>query len=85
MSLFKIVQWLDYQCPDQEKNYDSCSLTCARFSVDNETNKETIIISSHSGYITIILNATNQEAKEIIELKLNSPILGVSCGNFVAQ
>jgi PTHB1 N-terminus len=85
MSLFKVVEWLDYQCSDQEKNYDSLSLTCARFHVDGEGTKESLIVTSHSGIITIILNPINNQTKEIIEMNLNSPILSVLCGNFVAQ
>jgi PTHB1 N-terminus len=85
MSLFKVVQWLDYQCPDQEKNYDSFSLTCARFHVENEGVRESLIVTSHSGYITIILSPTNRDTKEIIEMKLNFPVLSVLCGNFAPQ
>lgn len=96
MSLFKILQWFNYQCPDNFENYDSPSLTCARLNVDTEQQKDNIIITSHSGNITILnpcstdievaKNADHLQHSSIVyETKLTEPILGVLCGNFMPQ
>lgn len=100
MSLFKILEQFTYQCPDQNENYDSYSLTCARLNADNEEQKDSVIITSHSGYISILQpsisddrDSNNQQTTAtaaveyhphvVYEAKLNEPILGVLCGNFV--
>lgn len=97
MSLFKILQWFNYQCPDIDQNYDSFSLTCARLTVDSEQNTDNIIVTSHSGYISILepsgaandndveqhLDQAPHHSSILYEAKLNEPILGVLCGNFV--
>lgn len=96
MSLFKILQWYNYQCPDIDQSYDSFSLTCARLTVDNEQNIDNIIVTSHSGYISVLqpagsekdnieqrLDSAAQHSSILHEAKLNEPILGVLCGNFV--
>lgn len=93
MSLFKILPWFSYQSPDGEQNFDSMSLTCARLNLDNEQQRENIILTSLSGYISI-LQPTNNEVDEpenhieqhasiVFETNLNEPILGVLCGNFI--
>lgn len=90
MSLFHILPWFDYQCPDITENYDSFSLTCARLNVDNEQKKDNVIVTSHSGYISILQPSVcrtdgrlDQEFSNILyESKLAEPILGVLCGNF---
>lgn len=95
MSLFQILHWFDYQCPDINENYDSFSLTCARLNVDSEQTKDNVIITSHSGHISILQPSIcrSDDDKEILdqayasillETKLNDPILGVLCGNFFA-
>jgi PTHB1 N-terminus len=93
MSLFKILEKFTYQCPDDGENYDSYSLTCARLNADNEQQKDSIIITSHSGHISILqpsisdgdLDNQQQENQPhvVYEAKLNEPILGVLCGNFI--
>jgi hypothetical protein len=101
MSLFKILEQCSYQCADDGENYDSYSLTCARLNAENEEQKESVIISSHSGYISIVqpsisddrdLSGRHQTPDTAVgyqhphvayEAKLNEPILGVLCGNFV--
>ena len=93
MSLFKILQQSIYQCPDDGENYDSFSLTCVRLNANNEEQKDSVIITSHSGYISILQpsiseNVDNQATIEhhphiVYEAKLNEPILGLLCGNFV--
>ena len=96
MSLFKILPWYNYQCPDIDQNYDSFSLTCARLSMDKEQIKDNIIVTSHSGYISILqpsgtendiieqhLDQAPHYSSILYEAKLNEPILGVLCGNFV--
>lgn len=95
MSLFKILQKCSYQCPDDTENYDSFSLTCARLNAENENQKENVIISSHSGYISILQPSISgdddmdnqQQTREyhphvVYEAKLNEAIIGVLCGNF---
>ncbi|KAG5671675.1 hypothetical protein PVAND_001863 [Polypedilum vanderplanki] len=54
MSLFKIIEYFKYQCPDDNENYDSFSLTCARLNAENEEQKDSVIITSHSGFISIL-------------------------------
>lgn len=98
MSLFKILQWYRYQCPDSGENYNSLSLTCARLYDDSEHHKDNIIITSHSGLISILqpsnIDAENSDQQVeqqqyqhvssiVYEAKLNEPILGVLCGNFM--
>lgn len=93
MSLFKILQWFSYQSPDGEQNYDSMSLTCARLNLDTEQQRENIIVTSHSGYISILQPSNNeiddpenridQHSSVVFETNLNEPILGVLCGNFI--
>lgn len=91
MSLFKLLPWFDFQCQDSDENYDSFSLTCARLAVDNEQQRENIIITSHSGHIAILRPSShfdNQDlqvqhhASVVCETKLNEPILRVLVGNF---
>lgn len=97
MSLFKIIKQFTYQCPDNTENYDSYSLTCSRLNANNEEQKDFVILTSHSGYISILQPAisddrdvSNQQAivtehqpHIVYEARLNEPILGVLCGNFV--
>lgn len=99
MSLFKIIQWFNYQCPDDnEYNYSSLSMTCARLNADNELS-DNIIFSSHSGFISI-LQPTPRDMEDhrnenteiqaiqssvVYEAKLSDPILGILSGNFFAQ
>jgi hypothetical protein len=66
-------------------------------NANNEQQKDCVIITSHSGYITILQpsisddrEASNQQAivdehhpHIVYEAKLNEPILGVLCGNFI--
>lgn len=87
----------NYQCPGDESDYDSLSLTCARLNTDNEHQKENIVVTSHSGHISILQplnseaeNANNEFVEQqpnhssiIYEAKLEDPILGVLCGNFI--
>lgn len=96
MSLFKIIPWFSYQCPDNEENYSTLSMTCGRLSSDNELI-DNIIVSSHSGYISILQATSGQGANQqnetfevtqnhssiVYETKLNEPILGVLSGNFL--
>lgn len=91
MSLFKLVPWFEFQCQDSDENYDSFSLTCARLAVDNEQQRDNIIISSHSGNIAVLrpsaLLADNHpdqqyQASVVCETKLSEPILRVLVGNF---
>lgn len=97
MSLFKIIPWFNYQCPDNTQSYDSFSLTCARLAQDNEDNRDDIIIvTSHSGHFSILKPSSNQtedfengpEPTEqhscvLYETKMIEPILAVLCGNFI--
>jgi hypothetical protein len=93
MSLFKIIQQFTYQPPDDTENYDSFSLTCARLNADNEHQKDNIIITSHSGFISILQPTISDDSVEsqsseylpqvVYEAQLNEPILGVLCGNFI--
>jgi PTHB1 N-terminus len=93
MSLFKILPWFNYQSPDSDENYDSFSLTVARLSTDNEQQKDNIIITSHSGMVSIlqpsIFDTNNLEEQQqyhssiVYEAKLNEPVLGVLCGSFI--
>lgn len=93
MSLFKILQQFTYQPPDDTENYDSFSLTCARLNADNEQQKDNVILSSHSGFISILQPTISDDSVEsqsseyqpqvVYEAKLNEPILGVLCGNFI--
>jgi hypothetical protein len=87
MSLFKLLPWFEFQCQDSDENYDSFSLTCARLAVDNEQQRDNIIISSHSGNIAILrpsASTDNQDmaASVVCETKLSDPILRVLVGNF---
>ena len=96
MSLFKIINQFTYQCPDSNENYDSYSLTCSRLNAKNEQQKDCVIITSHSVYISILqpsisddreVNNQKTIAAEyhphvVYETKLNATILGVLCGNF---
>lgn len=52
MSLFQVCSWWSTQCPDFESSYDTNSLHCCRLH-DDETEKDFIIVGSHSGYINI--------------------------------
>ncbi|XP_001659313.2 protein PTHB1 [Aedes aegypti] len=52
MSLFKICNWWKTQCPDVEPNYDSFSIHCTRLCLE-EGEKDSIIVGSHSGYLSI--------------------------------
>lgn len=94
MSLFKIIQHFSYQCPDDAENYDSFSVTCARLNADNEQQKESVIVTSHSGYISVLQPAISDDSLDgqqltehtpqvVYESQLNQPILGVLCGNFM--
>jgi PTHB1 N-terminus len=94
MSLFKLLPWFNYQCLDNEENYDSFSLTCARLAVDNEQQRDNIIIASQSGMIAILRPSSPYEVDEnqdqplqyqasvVCETRLSEPILRVLCGNF---
>jgi hypothetical protein len=98
MSLFKILQQFSYQCPDGGENYDSYSLKCARLNADNEQQKDSVIVTSHSGYISILQpsisgnadgemdnqqsNASEYHPHVIYEAKLNEPIIGLLSGQF---
>lgn len=98
MSLFKILPWFSYQCPDnEEENYSTLSMTCGRLNPGDEQLNDNIIVSSHSGYISILqptaregatqpsdnLEATPNHSSNVYEAKLTEPILGVLCGNFL--
>jgi hypothetical protein len=99
MSLFKILEQFTYQCPDDGENYDSYSLTCARLNAENEEQKDSVIITSHSGYISILQPSISDDRDlsgqpvaavveyhrphVVYEAKLNEPVLGVLCGNFI--
>lgn len=52
MSLFKACTWWTAQCPDLSANYDSYSLHCCRFGLD-ENEKDYIVIGSHAGHLSI--------------------------------
>lgn len=52
MSLFKICSWWTIQCSDVQPNYDSYSLECYRIGF-NEKDKDYVVVSSHSGYLSI--------------------------------
>lgn len=89
MSLFKVCGWWNYQCPEASENYDSYSLTCCRLNVDNEQQTDCIIVTSQTGYISILQPAMGENSESvqhtniIYEAKLSEPILGCLCGNFV--
>ena len=92
MSVFKVIQQFNYQPPDNAENYDAFSLTCARLTTENEQNKDYVVVTSHSGFISILQPSINEDFAElntlnqpqiVFETQLNEPILGVLCGNFV--
>ena len=93
MSLFKIIQHFSYQCPDDGENYDSFALTCARLNADNEQQKDNVIVTSHTGFISILQPTISDDSLDgpqlidnqpqvVYEAQLSEPILGVLCGNF---
>jgi len=90
--------FVGYQCPDPASNYDSFALNCARLNAENEQQKDNIIVTSHSGHISILqpsISDVDSEQQQqqttdaplhssvVYEAKLNEPILGVLCGNFM--
>lgn len=94
MSLFKILPSFTYQCPDIAQNYDTFSLSCVRLNADNEQQKDYIIVTSHSGHISILQTSISDvdnrvttdgqnQLNVVYEAKFNEPILGLLCGNFV--
>lgn len=96
MSLFKLCSWWQAQCPDVSDNYDTYLLHCCRFGL-SDTEKDYVIVGSHSGYLSIF-RPTDPESNEasdefeivvarptdlILEQKLPSPIIGISSGRFI--
>lgn len=92
MSLFKVCSLWAAQCGDCELNYDSNLLHCCRFSA-NETEKDYIVVGSHSGYLSVFKpNAINdsefsgfQPTDQLLEMQLDSPIIQLSSGHFTMQ
>jgi hypothetical protein len=84
MSLFKVCSWWSYQCPHQSKNYDAGSLTCGQF-VENNIQRDVIIVSSHSGILSIFQGSNKDTGKisTLLEIDLKEPILNVFTGNFI--
>lgn len=72
-------------------------MTCGRLSSDNNELNDNIIVSSHSGYISILqptspegatqtketFEATINHSSIVHEAKLTEPILGVLTGSFL--
>lgn len=99
MSLFKIFPWFSYQCPDNGENYDSFSITCSRLSFDSESNDDKIVVTSHTGFISILQpfkempNESQDEqpvqqpsaSSVIYEANMGQPILGVMSGVFMPK
>lgn len=97
MSLFKILPWFSYQCPDNEENYSTMSMICARLNSGSEL-EDNIIVSSHSGFISILqpnaregatqsgesFEAAPNHSSIVYEAKLTEPILGILSGNFLS-
>ncbi|XP_055613146.1 protein PTHB1 [Uranotaenia lowii] len=97
MSLFKMCNWWKTQCPDVEPNYDSFSLHCTRLCIE-EGEKDSIIVGSHSGHLSIYQPSykTPQDESEedqqfenvfqhsdvVLEIKLPHPVIGITSGKF---
>ncbi|XP_067634347.1 protein PTHB1 [Eurosta solidaginis] len=92
MSLFNVCNWWHTQCSDLEENYDSASLLCVRFGLeDNE--KDYVLVGSHSGTLTIFYPHLDQGRRVedgnafratdlLLEVNLKKPILGIYAGRF---
>lgn len=98
MSLFKLCNWWDAQCPDITSNYDCYSMHCCRFGLyDGE--KDYIVVGSHSGHLSIFkpsppdLNpdennefnfSTGYKPTDVLlEIKLQNPIIDITSGTFL--
>lgn len=96
MSLFKLCTWWTAQCPDIAANYDSYLLHSCRFGL-SDTEKDYIVVGSHSGYLSIFRpSATDADEDNdefsivvarptdlLLEQKLANPIIGISSGRFM--
>lgn len=92
MSLFKVCTLWQAQCSDYQFNYDAQLLHNCRFGFD-ESEKDYIVVGSHSGYLSIFKpNAIGDSSESFIgfspsdqlfEMKLMYPIIQLSSGKFV--
>lgn len=95
MSLFKLCTWWTAQCPDISSNYDSYLLHSCRFGL-SDTEKDYIIVGSHSGYLSIFRPSATETDEDnefsiianrptdlLLEQKLSYPIIGISSGRFI--
>ncbi|XP_055630807.1 protein PTHB1 [Toxorhynchites rutilus septentrionalis] len=100
MSLFKICNWWKVRSPDAEPNYDSFSLHCVRLCIE-EGEKDSIIVGSHSGHLSIYqpsyrnvaegdsedehLESVFHHSDVILEVKMPLPVIGITSGKFTTS
>lgn len=92
MSLFKVCNWWTVQSSDITNSYDSFSLHCCRLNSEDNNEKDYIIVGSHEGVLCVYKPIFGVQEDEqcnsfapsdvILEIKLDSPVIGLTSGKF---